>query len=56
MMLLTTYDDVDGNYMIMIMKKKLDKDIVHYYNFLIQKLYPYKGVRRNRQINDRIHL
>lgn len=41
MMLLTTYDDVDENYMIM--KKKLDKDIVHYYNFLIQKLYPLRG-------------
>jgi hypothetical protein len=24
-------------------KKKLDKDIVHYYNFLIKKLYPFKG-------------
>jgi hypothetical protein len=24
-------------------KKKLDKDIVHYYNFLIKKLYPLKG-------------
>lgn len=26
-----------------LMKKKLDKDIVHYYNFLIKKLYPLKG-------------
>jgi hypothetical protein len=24
-------------------KKKLDKDIVHYYNFVIKKLYPFKG-------------
>jgi len=24
-------------------KKKLDKDIVHNYNFLIKKLYPFKG-------------
>jgi hypothetical protein len=24
-------------------KKKLDKDIVHYYNFVIKKLYPLKG-------------
>jgi hypothetical protein len=29
-------------------KKKLDKDMVHYYNFLIKKLYPSGGVRRNQ--------
>jgi hypothetical protein len=34
-------------------KKKLDKDIVHYYNFLIKKLYPYKRGGEEKAIRAR---
>jgi len=49
-----TSDVAGENYMIM--KKKLDKGIVHYYNFLIKKLYPYKGGEEKSVIANRYHL